>query len=138
MVGASCTLKYISKNDIDDNWQKALPLLDRACLRSGERYNAEDLRNLIKTGDFQLWLVMDNDFAVAALVTEMLYWPKLRELRMIIMVGDKMEKWLDLLPLIERYAKDIGCAKISGVARAGWGKMLKHYQKTHVFLEKDL
>jgi hypothetical protein len=49
-----------------------------------------------------------------------------------------MRDWIDLIDVIERYARLEGCARMRLEGRNGWKRLLPTYRQAGVILEKRL
>jgi hypothetical protein len=58
----------------------------------------------------------------------------------IWLTGRNVKTWLHLLPELERYLRDCGCAIIRPLCRPGWSRLIKGsgYRITHYQMEKRL
>lgn len=124
-------------NGISQVWSKVEPMI-RDALALGET-TSEVLLRLYK-GDAQLWVILNDGEAIAAVVTEVVTEVTDRKVCNIWAVGGSdMHKWFDFLSTIEEWAADNGCDAI-GIehARPGWKRLMKDYKITHVSLEKEL
>jgi len=122
---------------VNDWWPVVVPFLDTFV---GKRYTAEHVKGTLEKGLYQLWLVMDDHYVVAACITEIIQYPLVKEMNIMMMTGSGMETWLHLLDNLEKFAIAEGCARISGKARTGWSRLTRSmgYKTTHMFIEKAL
>lgn len=112
--------------------------LGAICDRSGERYTVASLVQLIMGGEFQLWIIGD-DQVRAVVLTELFFAPSGKKVASIrAATGDAAEGWMHLIAELEQWAKAEGCHVIEAVARKGWARRLTDYKMTHVILEKEL
>jgi hypothetical protein len=87
----------------------------------------------------QLWLVDDDGDVLCALLTQVMG-DRLWTVRVTHCAGRDYERWLDLWPVIEEWAREIGSKRIEALARPGWQRPLKAFGMvpTHVLLERRL
>lgn len=121
-----------------DAWLTRIkPWADFTAEHSGARYDGDHVIAKARSGDIQIFLIVDNQVAKALLTTEIIDFPKMREFRILTGTGIEMNTWIELLPSLEKFARNNNCTRIGMMARPGWERVLK-YTKTHVHLEKDL
>ncbi len=130
----------VPTSEVEVWWELVLPLMKTFFERVRGRYEPHHVVEALQKGDMQLWVVMREHSVLAACMTEVMRFPCVKEFRIIQLTGSDYELWVGLLSKLEDYAKCIGCDKIIGIARPGWEKVIKTmgYEKTHVYLEKDL
>lgn len=130
----------VGRSQIADWWDTIQPLMSSFYERSFGRYKPEDVLERLQDGNFQLWLAIQGPIVKAACMTHIITYPQLLDMRIFMMVGEDRDLWLGLLEKIEGYARAFGCAKLSGEARVGWERVLRPlgYEKTHIYVEKDL
>lgn len=103
-------------------WPKVEPLLAPAIERSEGLWTCEDVaKRVTSEGDWSLWFVADKETPVAAWITSILYFPRVRMLEVVFAGGIDMGEWYDLaLGETEKYARALGCSRIRGYGRRGW------------------
>lgn len=124
-------------------WIEVAPLIQRAVSRVSDRYELEDVFELIASGIHTLWIVFDENTkdVHCAFVTTVHDLPKCRVLFFEYGGGDGVDDWIDVaLPVLEKYAMDIGCSKIEGHGRRGWKPRLvdRGWKETFTAFEKNL
>ena len=88
----------------------------------------------------QLWALITADGepeVVAVLVTEIIDYPRRRVLDLALMAGDRMELWIDSLPVLERWAVANGVDQVQVHGRKGWERVTG-YPVRAVLLVKEL
>jgi hypothetical protein len=88
--------------------------ISEALAYSGDTHDPEDVWAGIAEGRFQLW--PGNDSVV---VTEMLQYPKRRVLHVFLAAGN-LPELKQMYPVIERWARELGCSRVSLAGRPGW------------------
>lgn len=105
-------------------WPHVRGHIDRALRRDGSgRYEPADVQAALLRGDAQLWVAWNTDTktADAAIVTEIIDYPRLRELRIWLIGGGDMKAWVyEARDMLEAYARAYGCRYICGAMRKGW------------------
>lgn len=109
-------------------WAAAEPLLAPALAVAGT-HNTADVAAAIRAGSMQLWLVDG-----LATVTEIVVFPRMRVLNLCFVggrvfddAGNFRSSAAALLKAIENYARDLGCRRLYGGGRAGWGPALRRH-----------
>lgn len=87
----------------------------------------EDVLDLIKQEHMQLWGIHDGDLK-AVMVTEVVIYPKLKRLRVVLIGGHEMYLWNDVvIHTLEQFARELGAKGIEGAGRRGWVKSLEQF-----------
>lgn len=138
-MSAEPVILPIRPDAIDGWWPRILPWAEDFCQHSQGSYDPPYIFDKLQRGSMQTWLVMKDDDIAAVCLTEIRK-TLIRECVIVVMTGEDMSSWVELLALLEKYAIAMGCKKMVGVARPGWERVIKPmgYKKTHVQLEKDL
>lgn len=116
------------------------PLLKEACEHSSGKYQPMDIVRQIAAKRMQLWNAVEDNKIYAIGITEVMQYPHAKVCRLLCATGEDSNLWTDLLPKLEEWAKEIGCAYLEPVCRPGWQKFLKKagYTVQHYILEKKL
>lgn len=109
-------------------WAAAEPLLAPAAAVS-MTHDTADIADAINEGLMQLWLSPG-----LAVVTEIALFPKMRVLNICFVggtvfdaVGGFASDAAGMLAAIESYARGLGCRRLYGGGRAGWGPALRRH-----------
>lgn len=106
------------------------------------RYLPVDILNLLLGSKAKLWIVWnDETHAVdAAIVTEIVHYPRLDELRIWLIGGRNMKAWgVPCRDILEEFARANGCAYVTGGMRRGWLRIGgPGYRETGITFEKAL
>jgi hypothetical protein len=108
-------------------WGEFEPLIRLPLERTGaiENYQPEDILDRIEQGFFQCWAVSDGGQLIAALVTQILNYPRRKVLDVYLVGGKDMNKWADNVWLaLKEYGRQNGCTAARGFGREGWVKRL--------------
>ncbi|MBB5509561.1 hypothetical protein [Paraburkholderia atlantica] len=130
----------IQRTDIDAVWEDVRALIEEACETTRGKFDAQDIRAGLLTGEDQLW-IWKSPTAFAVGITRLANYPKQRVCTLRIVTGSNMDEWyLPCLETIEKWAKANGCHAMEFQARPGWERFIRPlgYDKTHVYLEKTL
>jgi hypothetical protein len=125
--------------DVQYVWPKVEPMLDKVCHRSQGELLAKDYLPYIMDGDMQLWLGLDEDKIFISMVTQFIYYPQKKILRVIAIAGEKFleahEKFNDMF---ESFAITNDCSALELWGRKGWKKMLPEWNSKYIVFTKDL
>jgi hypothetical protein len=72
------------------------------------------------------------------IVTEIKSFPLMKVCRVWLAGGDMDELVNVMLPDVEAWAKDNGCARVEIVGRKGWKRALPEYREPYAVLHKEL
>ena len=71
--------------------------------------------------------VFDGKEFKGAVVTNVIAYPQKKVLCMQFCGGEQLKDWKDqMLALLRRFAKDVGCESIESTARRGWAKIFQN------------
>jgi hypothetical protein len=87
----------------------------------------------IARGEYQFWASKDS-----CVVSTIDVFPRIKQLTVIIGAGDLREIDDVIRPVIEAWARSIGCDTMLIMGRPGWQRALEGYRRTAVVLEKKL
>lgn len=108
-------------------------LIERALAEGYGQLNYDDIVQGINRGEYQFWTASNS-----CVITTIDIFPRLKQLTIIIGAGDLEEIDAVIRPVIETWAKSIGCEALIIFGRPGWQRALEGYKRTAVVLEKRL
>jgi len=126
---------------IDSCWDKIEAFIGKAAKYTYGRYTVSNIYDLVKEGDYQLWVAIDGTEFKGAVVTNIITYPQRKLLGMQFCGGDELKLWKEpMLALLKRFAKDVGCEGIESTGRPGWAKIFQNdgYKATWVTYELPL
>ena len=102
--------------------------------------NDEDVLGFLQSGQWRLWVAIENGIVVAAMTVEFFYYPRDKVCRVVTMGGERMKEWLtsNTIQKFEDWAKEEGCSYIDVFGRRGWKKVLPGYEEDCVLLRKAI
>lgn len=105
-----------------------------------EYYTLDSIQQRLQQGTMQLWAMHDGDVFILAMVTELLEFPKLNVLSLLIVVGTELNIARKFLDCIEMWARKRGVNKIVSVGRKGLLRLLAPYgyKEEAVAFSKDI
>jgi hypothetical protein len=104
--------------------RRALALVAVAIERGGADEKLVDVADAIARGDMQLWTT-EKSAAVTAVVSVRRPVGDPRMACQILYVGGDMTELLEFEEQITERAAAIGCARLEGAGRTGWGRALR-------------
>lgn len=113
-------------------WTRCEPWLAAALEHAGGTHTLDDVRQACLEGRAQFWPGRN-----AAIVTEINVYPQMKAV-WFFLTGGALEELLAMKPVIEAWAKGLGCTRAECGGRSGWERVLKDYQKFCVVLTKEL
>jgi len=116
------------------------PHLQKMADGSGGRYLEEDIEADIKSGHFQLWIVIDGAEITCVTITQIMEYPRLRALRVVGLVGHRPRRWMHFMGHLELTAKQhFGCDRIEAMTQPRHIALLpRDWNVFHVLSEKVL
>ena len=108
-------------------------LIERALAEGYGQMGYHDVLDGIARGEYQFWASKDS-----CVVSTIDVFPRIKQLTVIIGAGDLREIDDVIRPVIEAWARRIGCDTMLIMGRPGWQRALEGYRRTAVVLEKKL
>ena len=139
-AGTNCKVVLIQPGDLEVVWDEVVPLIEAALKHSEGEVIPEDLIKPIKIGKMQLWVAL-SDGVIAAMITEIVVYPRKRVLRVITIAGKDgygMSRWYGFLPLVEGFALNNNCSSLEAWTRKGMAKKLTDWEHKYMVITKDL
>ena len=133
-------ISYVPPEDVGLIWKQIEPLLLKTLEIDGFAYMPKDIFDSILKKIMQLWISWNGKTNVveAAIVTEIIDYPRLRSCRYFLAGGTNMKVWFNSMKeQIEQWAIQNNCQRIELVGRKGWVKWLKDYKQKHIILMKE-
>lgn len=126
---------------IDYVWPEVKKLLEKDKRLLSNTCYAEDLRDTVLAGNYQLWVYVKNKKIEACCFSEIvLYSTRAKELRLHFAAGQNRDHWTKSLPIVEKWSAQYGCEQVKMEARLGWKKMLNPlgYNSRNIVLTKRI
>jgi len=130
----------IPHSSIDSVWDMVVDHLQKGLDYSNGEISLEDIHEGLLSRDMQLWCAFNDDECVAAMVTEIINYPRKMACRMIVVGGGHMKYWLDYQTEFMRWAKENGCDRVEAYCRDGMARRLEQfgYKKLYNLCGVDL
>lgn len=128
-------ISMVPTDFVDLVWNDVKPHFERAVATLKRYFRVDEIREDAKTGKLMIWIVADGKRIEAAFTTRIIQYHDRRALAYDWIGGNRVEEWQDdVLPLIEKYAGEYGCAHIEGTGRKGWERVLRKHGWTPEFV----
>ena len=140
-VGTSCRVALVSPDDVSMVWDDVVVFIDEALKHAEGELKSEDLVLPLSKGEQRLWVALEKGEIIAAMITEIIPYPRKRVLRIITIAakdGHGMEKWYDFLPMVEGFALNNGCSSLEAWTRKGMARKLKDWTHHYMVITKQL
>lgn len=108
-----------TSDQIDEIWDIAGPLIDKALSR-GSNYTLDDVYAGLKAAEMQLWMWSDE----SAMVTTIQNKDERRWCLFLALGGEKMNDWINYLPIVEDWARTMDCHEMRIYGRPGWSRVI--------------
>tara|TARA_R110000822_G_scaffold8127_1_gene32363 strand:+ start:235 stop:693 length:459 start_codon:yes stop_codon:yes gene_type:complete len=136
----------IIPSKVEDVWSLVHFMIAEALVYSGRYAEPEDIKELLLSGDNQLFLIFgsekgDTNKVYGVVTTRIFENPNFKELQGLICTGKKMNLWEEkLINTLETFAKVNGCKKFKAYMRPGYKKVMSKYgyKQRHIEFEKEL
>jgi hypothetical protein len=110
-----------------DDWELAKPFLQKAIVLNRGEFELDDIQQLVLDKKMQLWGIHDGELK-AVMVTEIIIYPRMKRLRVVLNGGVLIDTWLDVvMDTLDRFKEAHGCKDIEILGRRGWVKKLAKY-----------
>ncbi len=109
-------------------WQKAIPFIEKALYHSNAELTTQDVLSKILNDTMQLWIIKpsEREEVLGVAVTEVLDYPQISRLRVVLLGGTNMPEWQEeLCEKLMAYAKYLGLSGIEAYGRPGLFTNLK-------------
>ena len=136
--GRSCKVFLLEAEDIGLVWDDVVPLIEKALQHAEGELVPDDIKKHLDKGDLRLWVALEGKETIAAMVTEVIQYPRKKIVRVITLAGKNMDMWYDFLPMIEGYAIRNGCSSLEAWSRKGMTRKLKDWKHSYDIITKDL
>ena len=131
----------LDPSDIPCIWDTIVPFLDKALQYAEGELLSEDILPHLESGDMRLWIAVEKGDVIAAMVTEIVAYPRKRIVRIITLASDTghgMKLWYDFLPLVEGYALSNSCTALEAWGRKGLVRRLPDWKNSYQVITKDI
>ena len=135
----TCKVFLIEAEDVGLVWDEVVPLIEKALQHAEGELVPDDIKKHLDKGDLRLWIALEGKETIAAMVTEIIQYPRKKIVRVITLASlVNMDMWYDFLPMIEGYAIRNGCSSLEAWSRKGMARKLKDWKHSYDIITKDL
>ena len=138
---SSVKVVLVSDEDIDFIWEECEPLIDSALKHSEGELVSSDVHDQLTNGAMQLWVAMEYGETIAAMITQVISYPRKRVLRIITLGGKDgsgLDKWYMFLDMVEGFALRAACSALEAWTRKGMARKLKDWNHSYMVITKEL
>ena len=134
----SCKVALVEAEDVDMVWDEVSPLIEKALRHAEGELIPNDIKNHLDASNLRLSVALENRDVIAAMVTEIIQYPRKKIVRVITLAGKDMSMWYKFLPMLEGYAIRNGCSSLEAWSRKGMARKLKDWKHSYDIITKDL
>ena len=134
----SCKVALVEAEDVDMVWDDVSPLIEKALRHAEGELIPDDIKKHLDSANLRLWVALKDKDVIAAMVTEIIQYPRKKIVRIITLAGKDMSLWYDFLPMLEGYAIRHGCSSLEAWTRKGMTRKLKDWKHSYDIITKDL
>ena len=107
-----------------------LPYLTKSEKWTRGRAGVDDILRFVLNGQMQLWVAHQDNIVYGHVITEIKDYPRCKMLTVQYCAGEENHMQYaedEMFDLLDRFAKDAGCAGVEFVGRPGWRKQANKY-----------
>ena len=94
----SCKVALVEAEDVDMVWDEVSPLIEKALRHAEGELIPNDIKKHLDASNLRLWVALENRDVIAAMVTEIIQYPRKKIVRVITLAGKDMSMWYKFLP----------------------------------------
>jgi hypothetical protein len=133
----SAEIVCVHPSEVEKYWPTVAPWIKRAMER-GDLGRFDVVEADVKSAQAILWVAFVNRDLASSAVTQIEHTEKSKVCTVLACGGSGVNNWIQLLELIETYARNYGCDLVRFMGRKGWARILKHYRTDKVIMERRL
>jgi hypothetical protein len=116
----------IQSKDVNDAWQYAEEFIVDALKHGIGEYLPEDIKLMCQHQRMQLWIKWSDKGPIGAFVTQILNYPQLNVLLVLLLGGKTFLEWkTEIDEILVGYGKEHNCKYLELFGRKGWKNYLK-------------
>jgi len=130
----------IDKELVPIFWSEVSRMLGKVLKRDPGRDDLDNIYDSLLGGVIQLWCGFEGDTIEIVVLTKIVYCAKKKILRVLMLSGSKLYKYIENLDIIMEWGTKNECASIEFTGRKGFRKILRHlnFKETLIFYEAPL
>ena len=138
-LGQNCNIHLVYPDEVPHIWGQVEPLLAKATPYSEGEVEAQDFAYLIINNEMQLWVSIEEKSVTAAMVTQVVHYPRKKVLRIIALGGKGLRRMQEKFePTLEGYAIKAGCSALEAWTRRGLLRLVKDWKQSYIIITKDI
>ncbi len=137
-TGTNCRAFITRPDEVEVFWPLVVDHLKKAVPHSEGEMEPEDMLPELIKGEMQLWFSVEDRTVTAAMVTQIIPYPRKKVLRILSIGGEGMARWMKHFPMVEEFAKQTGCSSIEAWGRKGWLRALPDWKCSYHILTKEI
>ena len=120
-------IQGIQSKDVGDAWQYAEEFIIASLKHGIGEYLPEDIKLMCQDRRMQLWIKWNDDYEpIGAFVTQILNYPQLNVLLVLLLGGQTFIEWRDEVDeILIGFGKENNCKYVEFFGRKGWKNYLK-------------
>ncbi len=124
---------------IDKIWSKCKPFLENPEIGDVEYTSTEEMKELCKSEEYQLWILMEDEKLTGCFLTNIGEVASgVKMVNLFCLSGGGLKVWIDELDeKVTKFARQNGCIGYSCVARTGFSKFVPELKKLGDFFFRD-
>ncbi len=136
-VGCPVEILRVPPSSIRAIWPRCESHIEAALELDGGCFYSADLCDCCESGAMQLWIAVQGEELLAAVVSLISDYPRKRVFSVPYVGGVRLMDWLpEMLRVTEAWSKSVGCVAMAGALRRGWARAAG-MRETSVYLWKD-
>ena len=132
-------LVKLEVDQVDKVWDACIPILEKAIAYSEGYYDIDDLYQMIKNGQQDLWVMFDDEITLAG-TTRIVHYPNKSVLEIPFLAtkdNGGLGDFRSMFNQVEDWAKEQGAEATVFFARIGWKKLFPEFNLKHTLMIKD-
>ena len=145
LAGVECPVEILKvpPSSVRAIWPRCERHIEAALELDGGCFWLADLCDCCASGAMQLWIAVQGEELLAAVVSLISDYPRKRVFSVLYVGGVRLMDWLpEMLRVTEAWSRSVGCVAMAGALRRGWARaasmretgafLWRNYEDTHV------
>ena len=134
-------IQGITSDYVEQAWEYVEDYIADSLKHGVGEYTTDDIKQLCQSKQMQLWIKWDDEEVKGAFVTQILNYPQMKILLVLLLGGNDFIKWRDEVDeVLQRFGKEHNCKFVEFFGRKGWGNYLKdiNYKEQSRMFTKEI
>jgi len=134
-------IQGITSDYVEQAWEYVEDYIADSLKHGVGEYTTDDIKQLCQSKQMQLWIKWDDEEVKGAFVTQILNYPQMKILLVLLLGGNDFIKWRDEVDeVLLKFGKEHNCKYVEFFGRKGWTKFLKdiNYKEQVRMLSKEI